>query len=74
MSNPFWICVGIGLAIPAGPTPINIMKGLEMSARERLLTFALPLTIIVGTCSGVWADDSGRGDDHGKPQGPWTLR
>jgi hypothetical protein len=39
-----------------------------MSARERLLTFALPLTIIVGTCGGVWADDSGRGDDHGKPQ------
>jgi hypothetical protein len=34
------------------PTSINIMKGLAMSARERLVTFALPLTIIVGACGG----------------------
>ena len=69
MSKLFWVRVRIGLAIAAGPTPINIMKGLEMSARERLMTFALPLAIIVGTCGGAWADDSGRGDDHGKPRG-----
>jgi hypothetical protein len=49
------------------------MKGLEMSARGRLLTFALPLTIIVSTCGGAWADDSGRGNDHGKPHGDERL-
>ena len=44
-----------------------------MSARGRLLTFALPLTIIVSTCGGAWADDSGRGNDHGKPHGDERL-
>ena len=37
-----------------------------MRARARLLTFAVPLGIITGACWGAWADDSGKGDDHGQ--------
>jgi DNA-binding beta-propeller fold protein YncE len=44
-----------------------------MRSRTRLLTFAVPLTIIAGACFGAWADDSGRGDDRDKPKGDEQL-
>ena len=47
-----------------------------MRTRARLLTFAVPLGIMTAVCWGAWADDSGRGDDHGqmRPDEPLVLK
>jgi hypothetical protein len=37
---------------------INIVKGLEMHACKRLMTFAVPLSIAAGLCSGAHAQGS----------------
>jgi hypothetical protein len=49
-------------------------KGMEMRARKRLLTFAMPLAILAGSCWGALADDDGHhGGDRDRPRGDEQL-